>query len=223
MLCCYYFGMKLSLNLTVLLAALLVAACQINPRFSKLTKKEQAALQPATTSAAEINRGQMAENYAANESAGDAVNISRIDAQLLRQALDSNPNSLTHLYIYGTFCKPCVAELPTILQLHEKKQDVNFIMVTPENWGSLDRIKAFLQANNVARPTYILDLNKYGDEFVANKRYRKFMDEIYPGHPEIGGFPTHLILDKRQKVVFAAVGAGKFNAAVLDSVKQASR
>ena len=109
------------------------------------------------------------------------------------------------------------------MQMHKLNQSMNFFMITPENWSALDNVKYFLRSNKVGFPTYVLDIDRYGDEHSVVKRYQGFVGEIYPGHPEMLGLPTHIIINKQRKVLFAATGANKFSAAVLDSVMRANR
>lgn len=208
-------------------AAVLIAlglhGCQVNPRFSKLPLKEQKVLIPLTGSAEELAAGEGLPQSAEPVASADEIKIYKGTSTFVNEYIDKSQNQFTHLYIYGSFCKPCVAEMPAILQMHRDRQSTSFLMVSPENWGNLVWIKAFLYRNKVFTPTYVLDLDRYGDEYSVHLRQRKFIDEIYPGHPEIAGFPTHFILNKQHKVVFAAVGAGRLKAAVLDSVMQANR
>ncbi|WP_331059652.1 hypothetical protein [Hymenobacter sp.] len=210
-------------KICALLLGFSLYGCVINPSFSELSEIERKTLTPLTTSDEQLLA--VAKQSQGNESIKSAADIKiyKGSSDLIRQLIDGSPNQLTHLYIYGSFCKPCVAELPTILQMHQEKKDVNLVMVSPENWSELQKIKAFIYRNKVFISTYVLDLDRYGDEFSVQKRYRKFVDEIYPGHPEILGFPTHIVVDKQYKVQFAGVGAGKLTATVLDSVMQSTR
>ena len=97
------------------------------------------------------------------------------------------------------------------------------MLVSAESYVNSNAIKSLLAKGGIGFPTYILDADKYGDEYSTPKRYRRFVDEVYPGHPEILGLPTHLVLDKQHRVRYAAVGAGKFRVAVLDSLARAGR
>ena len=142
---------------------------------------------------------------------------------MVKAFIDSSNNYLTHIYFYASYCKPCITELPTILKLHDEHREVNFLMITPESWVGLDQVKSFLRARQVNRATYILDAAVYGDEFSDVKRYHKFVEELYPGHPELSGFPLHLLLDKQHQVRYAAFGANRFNESVLDSLARAGR
>lgn len=193
-------------------------ACRVNPSFSKLTEKEKAALQPLTIPAATLAQGQAHLLYNAKQSVVDSLKIYRIDTAWLTNYIQNRQNELTCVYIYATFCKPCVAEFPQSIRLIEEQKNIDLLLITPESWLKLPTIRRFLFSNRVNFPTYILDLDQYGDEYSVQNRYKKFVAEIYPGHPEILGLPTYFILNKQNKVLYASTGAGKLTKTVLDSL-----
>jgi hypothetical protein len=207
---------------TMILAAAATAllhSCQVNPRFSKLSRKEQTERTPAAMPSA----GATGQTTLGAKQAGAATEaqVFKVDIAAIQQLVGEK--DITHVYIYGSFCKPCVAEMPAIVQMHEARPEVGLVMVTPESWVALNRIKSFLMARQVGFPTYILDLEKYGDEYLGVKRYMKLLNELHSGYAGPTGFPTHLLLNREHKVLYATAGAGHFNAAVLDSVMRANR
>ena len=208
--------MKLWLNALVIgSAALTLTGCVINPRFSKLSADEQRKRTPMALPTDVASSPAPAPKL---ESASD-VPVYMLDSQKLMQMIDASDKSFFYVNLYTSYCKPCIAEFPAIMQMAEaNKQRMDVYLVNPQTWVQLDEAKEFLFSHHMTMPTYVLDLKKYGEEFQVTKRYRKFTDEIYAGHPEIAGFPAHLILNKQHKVIFAAVGAKNFNQQVLDSV-----
>lgn len=200
-------------------AALALAGCVINPRFSNLSAEEQRKLTPLALPA---NVASSPASVAKIESAKD-VQVYMLDAQKLLQLIDASDKQFFYVNLYTSYCRPCIEEFPAIMQLAEaNKQRMEVYLVNPQSWVELDEAKKFLFSHQVTMPTYVLDLKKYGEEFQSVARYRKFKEELYAGHPEIEAFPTHLILNKQHQVVFAAVGAKNFNQQVLDSVMRAN-
>ncbi|MDO7844991.1 hypothetical protein Q5H92_01370 [Hymenobacter sp. M29] len=197
--------------------AAMLHSCQVNPRFSKLSKKEQAELQPAALP--DSGKPEQATTGEGGIAAG--AQVFKVDAAGIQRLVGEK--DITHVYIYGSFCKPCVAEMPVIMRMHEAQPAVGLVMVTPESWVELNQVKRFLVARQVVFPTYILDMEKYGDEFTGIKRYSKLLNELYPGYTGPTGFPTHLLLNRQHKVLYATAGAGHFNASVLDSVLRSNR
>jgi thiol-disulfide isomerase/thioredoxin len=200
-------------------ATALLHSCRVNPRFSKLSSKEQTELTPAAMPSA--GGTGLATLRAKQTGATTEAQVFKVDVAAIQQLVGEK--DFTHVYVYASFCKPCVAEMPAIMQMHDARPEVGLVMVTPESWMELNRVKSFLAARQVGFPTYILDMDKYGDEHSGAKRYMKLLDELYPGYGGAKGFPTHLLLNREYKVLYATAGAGHFNAAVLDSVLRANR
>lgn len=197
----------------------MLAGCVINPRFSKLSVEEQRKLTPLALPA---NVASSPASVAKIESAKD-VPVYMLDAAKLLQMIDASDKRFFYVNLYTSYCKPCIAEFPAIMRIAEaNKQRMEVYLVNPQSWVELDDAKKFLFSHQVTMPTYVLDLKKYGEEFQTAARYRKFKESLYAGHPEVDGYPTHLVLNKQHKVIFAAVGAKYFNQQVLDSVIQAN-
>jgi thiol-disulfide isomerase/thioredoxin len=105
--------------------------------------------------------------------------------------------------IWATWCPPCIAELPAIMELYNEYGDrVNFVLATNEN---PEKVKAFLLKNN----------------------YNKSPFYLYSGLPvefQTESIPTTFILDKKGKVMLEKKGAARWNSdkikRLLDSMLQ---
>ena len=116
---------------------MLLAGCVINPSFHKLPTKEQAALRPEETSVAKIAAGQQEAGLRPVAWATDSIKVYKFDSKLLQQYTDSSPNEFTHLYVYGSFCKPCAAELPGLVRAAAQNQTANLLLVSPQSYVAL--------------------------------------------------------------------------------------
>ncbi len=92
--------------------------------------------------------------------------------------------------VWATWCPPCIAELPSILDVYETYGDrVNFVLATNE--GS-EKVKSFLEKNNYNKaPFYLYDR--------------------LPVEFQTESIPTTFILDKNGKVVLKKKGAARWN------------
>ena len=92
--------------------------------------------------------------------------------------------------VWATWCPPCIAELPSIIDVYETYGDrVNFVLATNE--GS-EKVKSFLEKNKYnSAPFYLYD--RLPVEFKTES------------------IPTTFILDKNGKVVLKKKGAARWN------------
>ncbi len=97
--------------------------------------------------------------------------------------------------IWGTWCGPCVREIPAFIKLQETYGEQGFQMLgLSYEYGDDDQAKAetvrtFLAEHNVNYPSALVD------------------DAVLEQVPELEGFPTTLFLDRSGKVRAKVVGA----------------
>ena len=92
--------------------------------------------------------------------------------------------------IWATWCPPCIAELPAILDVYNEYGDkVNFVLATNE---TPEKVKAFLNKNNYNKTPFYF--------------YRDLPVEF-----QTESIPTTYILDKNGKVVLVKKGAARWN------------
>ncbi len=94
------------------------------------------------------------------------------------------------LNIWATWCPPCIAELPGILDIYDEYKDkVNFVLITNEDPG---KVKSFLKKNNFnTSPFYFY--NRLPHDF------------------ETESIPTTFIIDKNGVVVLDKKGAARWS------------
>jgi len=72
------------------------------------------------------------------------------DSNLLQM---KNSGEVVFLNYWGSWCPPCVQEMPTIQKLYESKgQKVNFVLIAIQD--KTKTVNAFLQKNNYTMPVY---------------------------------------------------------------------
>lgn len=105
-----------------------------------------------------------------------------------------SPEELTgeviFLNFWGTYCPPCLAELPEIQGLYDTYKDkVKFVLVSGE---APEKVESFLAARNHALPSY------YGGRSL-------------PSALSIKSVPTTYIISRDGKIVSKKVGAADWN------------
>lgn len=100
-------------------------------------------------------------------------------------------NNLTLIDYWSTTCKPCIQDLPKLVNLYEiyKDKNVNFISVTDENQNDrIDLANSILEKNKVTWKNYF-DLKKE-----------------FPKKLNAAGYPLQILVDRNGKIVARKMG-----------------
>jgi thiol-disulfide isomerase/thioredoxin len=101
------------------------------------------------------------------------------------------------LNVWATWCPPCIAELPSIKDLHaDYGQKVNFILVSNEN---PDVVKAFIEKNNYQNLDFYISKNLPQD-FTTQS------------------IPATFVISTDSKVVVNKKGAAKWNSSKMTNI-----
>lgn len=119
------------------------------------------------------------------------------DIQGNRVEFESLNNKPVFLNFWATWCPPCVAELPGIVDLYEKyHNDVNFVIVSNE---SLEKVKVFAQTKNFSQLPF-------------------FQNKSVPHDFSSQSIPTTFIINKDGVVVVSKKGAARWNSNKIEDV-----
>ena len=120
--------------------------------------------------------------------------------------LEGNPVTLEELQgqrvflnFWATWCKPCIAEMPSIDRAAEtlESEDYVFLLASDEN---IDRIRRFAQKN------------PYSFQYVQLKTSVYALDVM--------ALPTTFVIDRSGEIVFEKVGAEAWdNASILEELR----
>ena len=120
------------------------------------------------------------------------------------QDMEGNPvsfeslnNKPIFLNFWATWCPPCIAELPSIAELHEKyKNDVNFILVSNE---SRAKVRAFAKKNEFNQLLF-------------------YQNKSVPTDFTSQSIPTTFIISKKGVVVLDKKGVARWNSGSIEDV-----
>ncbi len=126
----------------------------------------------------------------------EPVQLEKVDLAGVKKLLANDSDKLRLINIWATWCGPCVAEFPHLIEIHRMYRNRDFEMVTI----SLDdpdknaQVLKFLQKNHASTKNYHYSLeNKY-----------KFMDVI--GNDWQGAIPFTLLIKPGGEVIFKKIG-----------------
>lgn len=114
--------------------------------------------------------------------------------ELSLEALTEKP---IFLNFWATWCPPCIAELPGIIELHEKyKNDVNFVLVSNE---SRAKVRAFAKKNGFNQKLF-------------------YQNKGVPTNFASQSIPTTFIISSKGVVVLSKKGVAKWNSGSVENV-----
>ena len=114
--------------------------------------------------------------------------------QVLFSSLNEKP---VFLNFWATWCPPCVAEMPGIIELHEKyKNEVNFILVSNE---SAEKVLSFAKKHNFDEDLF-------------------YQNTSLPAIFSSQSIPTTFIISREGMVVVSEKGAARWNSSRTEEV-----
>lgn len=169
-------------------------AMELDPDLEPLRKRdgfEELSMKVETASKIAA-RKKAAEDLAAGESF--PLEFSLPDIEGTQQSLEKYEGQVVVVDLWGTWCPPCRAELPTFIEMQGTYSDQGFQMIginyerVRDEEKKLAVVEKFVAENGVNYPCVI------GTEDIQNQV------------PEFAAFPTTLFIDRSGKVRLKAVG-----------------
>lgn len=143
--------------------------------------------------------GQSTENNVTGESSpddfwGDIEYVADFELKDVNDKLFNNSifeeSEYTLVNIWGTFCKPCIDEIPVLQDIHENTEKINVVGIVAD--GDINEIKAFEILNQLEADYVNLIPNQ---DFIDN-----FLIKVQVA-------PVSIIVDKEGKILETIVGA----------------
>ncbi len=72
-------------------------------------------------------------------------------------ALDGYPGQVVFVNFWGTYCPPCVAELPELQEVYDELKDEGFVIIGLNAEEKPEKVKAFVAENGITFPIVISD------------------------------------------------------------------
>ena len=184
-----YFAIGLLAGIAITLVTLQMAAKQQGEDLILRSVPTYSARQIAQPSSEGLSAPWVPAVAKAGPHAYDDWALTALDGKIVR--LGDLKGKVVFLTLSGTYCMPCIAELPWIEELAESLhgQPVSFLLVMNEDQAT---IREFLKKRPVSVPVY-----RRG--------------EIAPAPFEVSGVPRTYILDPNGAVVYQHLGAAKWS------------
>lgn len=116
--------------------------------------------------------------------------------------MDGNRHSLADyrgkvvlINFWGTWCPPCVEEMPSLERLYQRLSDKSFMVLAINQWENTDHVFAFMGQIDVFPSFPIL----FDPDSEVSEAFG------------VKGLPTSFLLDRSGRVVYRAVGGRQFD------------
>ncbi len=134
-----------------------------------------------------------------------------IDKNILENLILISQKKYFLIVMYAIWCKPCVSEMPSLLQYYANTKKLQIYFVSSDDWININRIKQYWQERDFFEDTFIIDLYRYGHVnhlmLGEKKRFIGFVNDICLNCKDIGGYPSFILLDKHKNILFKHTGA----------------
>lgn len=108
-------------------------------------------------------------------------------------SLSDLKGKVVFLNFWATWCPPCIAEMPSIQQLHDKfKNDDEVLILTLEVDGKQEKIQKFINRKKLTVPVYIPNSS--------------IPTELFEGT-----LPTTIIFDKQGNIAYTTLGMADYS------------
>ncbi len=118
------------------------------------------------------------------------------------------------LLIFFTYWCPNSAEFfPTFISEIQDSCLTTFF-ISPDDWIYKKRYETYINNFNLKRNIYLLDVYQYGEKRNPHYRMGKFISEICTDCSEIKGFPSFIMFNPKNEIIYKKVGAVSFDTVV---------
>ncbi|WP_373521710.1 TlpA family protein disulfide reductase [Aquiflexum sp.] len=158
----------------------------------------------------DINRNRFELNIASFknlEPGSQAPDFVLPDSNGVLHKLSDFKGKIVYIDFWGTWCYPCIEEIPDALSLQEKYKDkpVNFVYVALEHSSDIIRWKEFIAGKNQRFGKFLDNKPFPGVHLVAEDQFRNEAIRDY----KINFAPTHVLIDQNGKIVKARAKRSK--------------
>jgi len=125
----------------------------------------------------------------------EPANFTLLDMDGKSHSLHDYRGRVVLINFWGTWCPPCIREMPSLERLYQNLRDKNFIVLAVNQWEDQDHVFAFMGQLDVF-PTFpvLFDPDSRVSEAFGVK-----------------GLPTSYVLDKQGRVIYRAQGGREFD------------
>ncbi|MBW7848698.1 MAG: hypothetical protein H3C41_11525 [Bacteroidales bacterium] len=134
------------------------------------------------------------------------IDIYSINSSELDYLLRSNSNKYKLLIFFTNWCPNSSESVPVLLNDLSKIDELDIILISPDDWVRKKNYLGYINKYLLKFNIYLLDVYSYGEKRNPHYRMRKFINEICSDCNDIGGFPSFILYDQYNFIIFKHTG-----------------
>jgi hypothetical protein len=134
------------------------------------------------------------------------IDIYSINSSELDYLLRSNSNKYKLLIFFTNWCPNSSESVPVLLNDLSKIDELDIILISPDDWVRKKNYLGYINKYLLSFNIYLLDVYSYGEKRNPHYRMRKFINEICSDCNDIGGFPSFILYDQYNFIIFKHTG-----------------
>lgn len=101
----------------------------------------------------------------------------------------NNQSKKTWIYLWGSWCKPCIEKLPSMIAIDKMNKDLDIILVSEDY--AIAPLQKILFKNGYDKTPYLLESKSYGTSTI--KKVKMLNQELCPECEFESGFPQNYL------------------------------
>ncbi|MDP2236578.1 MAG: hypothetical protein Q8J88_09110 [Bacteroidales bacterium] len=107
---------------------------------------------------------------------------------------------------FTNWCPNSAESIPVLLDSLKNKEELEIFLISPDDWVRKPNYSGYQKKHHLNLNIYLLDVFSYGEKRNPHYRMEKFISEICSDCKEIKGFPSFLVFDSENSLIFKHSG-----------------
>lgn len=135
--------------------------------------------------------------------------IYSINSKQLKELFNEDKTNFKLIIFFTFWCPNSQEFLPIFMQNISTVNPLKIYLISPDDWIRKPNYISYIKQNNINRNVFLLDVYSYGNKRNPHYRMQKFISEICPECIDIVGFPSLMLYNKENQLIFKYSGKVK--------------
>lgn len=143
------------------------------------------------------------------------IEIYSINSYELKYLMNRTASKYKLLIFFTNWCPNSSENVPLLLNDLSNIEKLDIILISPDDWVRKENYLGYISKYNLNFNVYLLDVFLYGKRRSPHYRMGKFITEICSDCNDIGGFPSFILFDQYNSIIFKHTGKIDANEIIL--------